>query len=355
MRQWGAKKTDRLHNLFGVVLLTTALIIRSVPFVYAAPALLGSRYDKASTSQISAVSSHLVGFDYTNFTSPVGSLEIEFCSNDPIPENACVAPAGFDATGVLLTSQSGEAGFTVHPNSTANDLILTRAPVVPANAASSYQLENIINPGTVGTYYIRLMTFSSIDASGAVVEQGGIALSTNDNINVSTEVPPHLTFCVGTTIPSFNCASAEGFFIDLGELSTDDARFASSQFMVATNAAFGYSVSVNGTSPTSGINVIPPIAAQSPSTPGTSQFGINLRLNSSPPEGQEPDGPGTASPTAAYNSPNLFRYQSGDTLVSVANSNDFRRFTVSYIVNISPSQHAGLYSTTFSYICLGNF
>lgn len=355
MRLWGAKKTDRLHNpILGIVLLTTALIIQSAPFVLAAP-LLTDRYDKTSTSQASGIGSHLVGFSFTNLTTPIGSLEFEFCSNDPIPENACVAPTGFDASAAVLTNQSGETGFSIHPNSTANDIILTRGPAIPATATSSYELDNVTNPSSIGTYYIRLRTFSSLDAMGAVVEVGGIALSIDEGINVSTEVPPYLSFCVGTTIPSFNCASASGAFIDLGELSVDDPRFASSQFMVATNAAFGYSVSVNGTSLTSGTHVIPGLAAQSPSSPGTSQFGINLRSNSSPPIGSDTAGPGTAVPTASYNAANLFRYQTGDTLVTVPTSNDYRRFTTTYIVNISPAQEPGIYSTTLNYVCLGNF
>ncbi len=355
MRQWGAKKTDRLHNpILGIVLLTTALIIQSVPFVFAGP-LLTNRFDKTSSSQASAVASHLIGFGFTDMATPIGSVEFEFCSNDPIPENACIAPAGFDASAVTLDNQSGETGFSIHANSNANNIIITRVPSAPTVASSSYELNNITNPSALGTYFIRLRTFMADDATGAVVEQGGIALSIDERINVSTEVPPHLTFCVGTTISSFNCASASGFFIDLGELSTDDPKFASSQFMAATNAAFGYSVSVNGTSPTSGINVIPGLPVQAASSPGTSQFGINLRANSAPPEGNEPDGPGTASPTAVYGSANLFRFQTGDTLVSVPNSNDYRRFTVSYLVNISSSQQPGLYSTTLNYICLANF
>ena len=347
-------KTSRSVTVFSLIILMTALFVGMVPSVYAETQVL-NRFDKTSDSRISASATHLIGFTYTDTLTPVGSINFEFCSNDPVSTSPCVAPSGFDLSAAILSNQTGEGGFTIHSSSTANNLILTRVPSPPIAGDSTYQLDNVINPNSLSTYYIRLRTFSSTDGTGTPIQTGGIALTTTEPFNVSTEVPPYLLFCAGVTIVNFDCSSANSFFIDLGELSTSQPKSASSEIVAATNAAYGYSITLSGTTLTSGNNVIPALAAQTPSVPGLSQFGINLRANTSPSIGADPNGPGTATVTGSYNAPNLFRYQDGDVVVTTANSNDYRKFTISYLTNINNSQPAGYYATTISFICLANF
>ncbi len=349
------QKTDRsVQLILTTVLLTAALIFQSVPPVFGAP-LVSNRFDKISDSSAGATATHQIGFSFTDTTTPIGSLNFEFCSNDPVPESTCVAPTGFDLSAATLATQSGTTGFNIHANSTTNNLILSRPPAAPSAANSSYEISNVVNPTTLGTYYIRIRTFSSTDATGSVAEQGGIALSANTPITVSAEVPPYIRFCAGVTINGFDCSTATSFFIDLGEFSTSRAKSASSELIAATNAAFGYTITLSGTTLTSGTNTISALASQTPSAPGTSQFGINLRANSAPGIGVDPSGPGTANAVPAYNVPNLFRFQNGESIVTSSTSNDNRKFTVSYIANINGSQPAGVYATTISFICLANF
>ncbi len=337
-----------------IVLFTAALIIQSVPRVFAATALL-NRSDKMSDSAVGATSTHVLSFTFTNFTDVVGSVKLEFCSNNPIPESACVPPNGFDASGASLINQTGETGFTIHANSNANNIILTRVPAPITTADVEYEFDTIINPSDVGTFYIRLRTFSSDNATGTPLEVGGIALSINRQFNVSAEVPPFLRFCASVTIVGFDCSTANSFLIDLGEFSTSQTKFAQAEMMAVTNAASGLSISISGTTLTSGNNTISPLTSQAPSSTGVSQFGINLRANSSPPIGSNPIGPGIATPTAAYNNPNLYRFQPGDVVASSTGPNDYRKFTISYIANIDAAQPPGVYATTISFICLANF
>lgn len=354
MLKRGAKKTDRSLKLILSIVFSAALIQQSVPPVFAYTSLL-NRTDRLSSSTISAIARHDVRFTITDFVNPVGSIRIEFCANDPLPEQPCTPPVGFDASSANLIGQSGETGFSIHANSDANNIILTRVPDVVSTPNVQYEFSNITNPSTIGTFFVRLYTFSSDDATGTAIQAGGIALSVNDQFNVSTEVLPFLRLCVAVTIVGFDCNTATSFFIDMGEFSLSQARVASTEIVAATNAPFGYSITVSGTTLTSGTNVITPLGVQAPSSPGNSQFGINLRANGSPAIGADPVGPGTASPAAAYNSPNNFRFVPGDVIASSPGTNDYRKFTVSYIANISGSQAPGIYATTLTFICLANF
>lgn len=355
MRTIRGALTDRSLKLFIGIVFIAALLTRVVPLSFAQTPYTPRRSDKLSTSVVSAVATHVIGFGINNNTTPLGSIKLEFCSNSPIPEEVCNFPTGFDASAAVLGSQSGETGFIIGPGSNANTLILTRAPSIPFQGDSSYILDNVANPSSVGSYYLRIQTFSSIDATGSAIEQGGTVFAIVGGFDINTEVPPYIRFCAAVTIGNLDCSTATSFFIDFGELRTSQTAKASSEFLAATNAEFGYTVTVSGTTLTSGINPIPALVVPTGSTTGASQFGINLKANGNPAIGSEPSGPGSGSINAGYNIPNQFKYQSGDTLVSVPNSSDNRKYTVSYMANISSGQPAGYYTTTLSFICLANF
>jgi hypothetical protein len=316
---------------------------------------LPNRFDKMSNSAANETSLHQVGFDITDTTQPVGSISIQFCSNTPIVGDSCIFPAGIDVSGVSIDSQTGTTGFSVHPNTTNNRVVMTRPPSLPVNGANVYVLGNILNPANRGTLFVRVETFSSTDATGPNIQEGGIAIYINSKITVGAEVPPFLTFCVAVSLSAFDCSSAANYFIDLGSLRSTITSHATSQFIAGTNAEFGYSVTISGTTLTSGLNTIN--ALNTPTIPitGVNQFGFNLRQNTTPNNGTDPIGPGTAQPTANYSSPNLFKFTTGDIIASVDHSDDMRKFTVNYITNVSSNQPGGVYATTLLFICLANF
>ncbi len=283
------------------------------------------------------------------------SVAIEFCSNSALVEDPCIAPVGFNASGAVISAQSGLAGFIISPASNANTLILSHAPGnIQSAGPVSITFGNITNPSSAASYYSKILTYPTTDGSGSYTDFGALAFSINPGFDVSAEVPPYLTFCEGVTIDSLDCSTASGDQIALGQLSPATASVGISQFLVATNAASGYSVRVNGITMTSGNNTIVSMTGIG-SHVGTSQFGINLRANTIPVVGQNPAGPGTATPTAAYNTSNSFKFHSNDIITSAPSVQDFRKYTVSYLVNVAKSQAPGVYSTTLTYLCLANF
>lgn len=347
---------SRKANALMHVAFIAALLIAVVPLrVDAASILLASRYDKISDSTASAVATHEFGFVFTELVQPIGSISFEFCSNSPIVGDTCDAPVGLSALDAVLADQTGEIDFTVHASSTVNRIVLSRTAVVPVGVPSTYTFDDITNPSTSGSQYVRIQTFESEDGTGVDIESGGVVYAIQPGLSISSEVPPYIRFCAGTTIVGFDCSTANAYFIDMGLLSTGATNTGSSQFLVATNAATGYSVTVNGKTMTSGNNEIPPLVSPTASSVGTSQFGINLRANTSPSVGQNAVGQGSASPSAHYNNPNTFKFAAGDVLVGSSQPDYNRKFTVSYIANIGAAQKPGVYATTISYICLANF
>ena len=288
-------------------------------------------------------------------TAAVGSMRVQFCANSPLLDTPCTAPPGLDVSAIVLGTQSGMTGFTVHPSTTINSVVLTRSPSAPAATVTQVMLGNIVNPRDVGTFFDRLETFSSSDASGARNDYGGVALSTTTDVTVSTYVPPYMMFCVGTTIAPYDCTTAAGSYIDFGELSTTGPKYGSTQLLLSTNAGGGYNIHVLGTTLTSGNNVIPALDSPNVSRPGVSQFGINVRANRTPAIGADVQGPGSGQPAGRYNQPDFFAFASGDMIASSVREDDYRLYTVSALVNRSVSQPPGVYVSTLTFVATATF
>lgn len=334
--------------------LLVLVVVLKVVFTPAYGVQLGNRALQLASSQAGATTDYRLTFTLPT-TGTLGSIAIEFCSNDPFPNTPCTPPAGLDASAVVLADQTGATGFSVDPSSTANNIVLSRAAAVETTIPVSYHFTNVVNPSSPGSYYARIQTYASTDAGGPASDYGGLAFATTNAITISATVPPYLIFCTGVSIPGYNCANALGDYVDFGELSPVNARVGRSQFLVATNAADGYGVSVNGTSLTSGNNVIAAMSANDVSRPGLPQFGFNLRANSTPANGSDPSGPGTGQPLPNYNQPNSYRFVSGDSLVINPVPDNVRLFTSSYIANIPTIQAPGVYVSTLTYVCLALF
>ncbi|OGL30585.1 hypothetical protein A3F37_01810 [Candidatus Saccharibacteria bacterium RIFCSPHIGHO2_12_FULL_41_12] len=314
---------------------------------------LSSRSVAVGSSKSSEVTSHR--FDFTLSTmATMGSIEFEYCENNPFVGTACSAPPGLSLSGVALGAQSGETGFSVDGSSTANKVVLTRPSILATPTAVSYTLTNAVNPSENNkTVYVRISTFSTVDGTGPRTDSGAVVFSTASGISVDGFVPPYLTLCVGVTV-DLTCQSASGTQLDFGEFSTKQTRSLTSQFAAATNDPGGYSMFVAGPTMTSGSNIIPALATSSSSQIGKSQFGMNLRANSNPSVGSDSAGVGTAVPTAGFAVPNQFSFNNQIVALSPL-STEFNRFTASYIVNISPSQSPGIYNTTLTYIATAAF
>jgi hypothetical protein len=339
---------------YSVVVAVLAFAIYGVSIPRHVAALpLPNRSLRLGSVEPGAITTNTFSFSYSS-PDDIGSIMFEYCTS-PLTEITCDTPTGLDATNATLTDQQGETGFTVLTAQT-NKIILTRTPAVsPVTNSSTYVFDGVQNPtGAPGTFFVRISTHQSTDASDGNIDFGAVANSTTQAVTVSSEVPPILKFCVGLTIAS-DCTTADGNLIDLGDLSTAKASAGSSQMLAATNAEFGLAIAMYGTTMTSGNNIIPALAAPTPNAPGNAQFGVNLRKNTDPAVGQDPSGGGIANPASLYNTPNKFVFHTGDVVATSPAATDTRKFTASYLVNVTPSQPPGVYTATLTYICTASF
>jgi hypothetical protein len=339
--------------------LVLAFVFASLPLIvfigHGSAQVLSDRSVNLSTSIPNAVSAHT--FNFTVQTpSTVGSIVFNYCANSPIIIEPCSPVGGLDVRNAIISSQLGNSGFVVDTiDTTAQKLVISRPPSAIATVPSSFTFNNITNP-TLNDYttYVRISTYSSTQGGGSYIDYGAVAFSTTEPFTVNAYVPPYINFCVGVTV-ALNCSSGTGFGLDLGNLTSTKTNIVTSQISGSSNDNTGYATYIMGQTMTSGNNIISPNSIVQPSLTGVSQFGINLRANSSPASGADSFGGGTSSPTPSYGTPNQFTFVSGDLIANSPISTTYNRLTVTYLVNIDSNQAAGVYSTTITYLASADF
>ena len=340
-------KITFLALLLGVVLVFHVSIPVSAQY-------LSQRSVTVGTSQISAVTSHQFLFTIPS-VNPIGSIKFEYCTNSPLMLDPCAAPSGMDATLATIASQVGESGFVMHPNTTLNSIVISRPSFATAVGPNQYIFSNITNPSVASiTVFVRMSTYVTTDATGAYTDEGSVAFSTSGGLGVGGFVPPYLKFCAAVIV-SEDCTTISGQLIGFGEFSSSITSSATSQFAAATNDPTGYGIYLSGQTMTAGNITIPGLAAGGSSQTGVSQFGINLRANTVPSLGGESTGIGTGVASAGYGTQNIYRFVNGERIAESSLPTEANKFTVSYIVNIAPSQKAGFYATTITYIATVSF
>jgi hypothetical protein len=344
-------------NVFGKLFLCVILClsISILPFGRARAAIIEDRSVVVGSGLVSADTTEDIHFTLPS-SANVGSLVFQYCSNSPWIGYPCTPPAGLDVTGATISSQSGNTGFSIDSADTsANHLVLSRAPLAAVTSPNEYIFANTINPSAAGsTVYIRISSQAAQDGSGPSIDTGAVAFAVQSIFNVNAFVPPFLKLCVGITVAP-DCSAMVGDSIDLGVLSSTTANKSQSQYATATNDPNGYVVFALGTTMTSGNNTIPALSLPAASFPGIGQFGINLRANLIPAVGQDPVGLGTGIPSASYNIPNRFLFNDGDSLSSSTLPSNYNRMTVSYLVNVPSKQPPGIYTTTITYVATVQF
>lgn len=304
---------------------------------------LTARSVTIGTSLASATTTYAFGFNVVAATA-IRSVSFTACTT---ASGSCTTPSGFSVASSTLTGQPtglGSASSWTVDNNTAGSLRVTHASNVTAPSASStVSFSNVVNPSaTNSTYFFRITTYS--DAAWTTpIDTGTIATSTAGQITVTATVDETLTF-------TLTAATAA-----LGTLTTSSTGSNTSSMTVSTNASTGYSITVNGTTLTSGANTITALGSPTASTQNSKQFGINLMANTTPSVGSNVSGSGTGTAATGYNTANSFKFVTGNTVASATAPTNSNVFTVSYIANIDGSTAAGAYSTILTYIATANF
>ena len=329
-------------------------------------------------SKPGGVVNHAFTFTMPNVAnSPIGSIKFEYCETAAdVGAATCTTPTGLVTTGAIMGSQSGATGFSLN-NTTNGAPYLTRTAATTGTSVQvSYTLQSVVNPiygpttpDSNKTFFVRISTYSSTNATGTPVDTGVVTASTAEPIILSGTMPESLVFCTGATIGLTggvpDCATATPGNIGFNALFSPTATaFTSSQMAASTNAGSGYVITVNGPDLMSGSDSVTSLTAPTAPIPGVSQFGLNLKDNALPDVGIEIAPTPNASnyrgqPAPGYDTADVYKFVTGEVVANsykdIAGATDAQIYTVSYMVNVPGSQPAGTYTTTLTYICTPTF
>jgi hypothetical protein len=300
-------------------------------------------------------------------TASIGSIQFLYCT---LAAGTCTTPTGLVTTSTTYGTESGATGFALVNTTNGAPYITRAAASIAASTVLSYQLKSVINPTTANkTFYARITTFTSTNATTGATDAGVVAASTTTQIVLSGTMPESLVFCTGGTISTTggvpDCTTATSGAVSFNQLfSPTDTASATSQMAASTNAGSGYNITVAGPTLTSGSNTITAMTIAGVGIHGVSQFGMNLKANTIAtttvatgievaPAANGTNYRGEAIPN--YATVDSFKYTTVDNVANSANGGasgtDAQIFTVSYIVNVPGSQPAGTYTTTLTYVC----
>jgi hypothetical protein len=242
----------------------------------------------------------------------------------------------------------------------------------PSSASTSYKVieGEIGGNGQFNSSSTNYNINPKTDDGGSSLGESAVGNSASTNYQTNsgfdTTAQPALSIVVNTTS------------VSLGTLSTGAANTATATFNVRDYTAYGYAVTIIGNAPSNSGHPLAGMGTQSAnstgcvpscaSANGVEQFGINLRLNSSPTTvGADPvpvpsssfaqSTPSVVLPLP-YRTANQYRYFNGDTIASVssvANVMGETGYTMSFLANSSPTTPGGTYAGNISIVATGTF
>jgi len=147
---------------------------------------------------------------------------------------------------------------------------------------------------------------------------------------------------------------------NLGVLTTESTATKITTVRIRNYLSGGYILQVTGDPPKFNGHTLNTSSTPVPAVAGTEQFGINAAVNTIPNVGVAPiqvpaDQRVFGVVNALYNTPNRFKYTSGDTIARSDASSGRTDYTISMIVNISSATPAGHYSGDFAAIVVPTY
>jgi len=388
-----SKTANKLY--FGAaVLLTVATLIPALVLHRADAAQVSSRSVTMSSSALGATNVNYEVSFKAGHSMTIKGIVVEFCDNTPLEGDSCtiadnggtVVPTITSADGSgLFTNLTGTSSISGHTwtltransNHTVKLTNATGVAIAPGDANPVLFRIVASNPeSTAGTsghsFYARIYTYVNDTGAGSPASHsggattgtdansdfGGIALSTAEQITITTRVMETLRFCVNKTGGSTACPGTGAPALDIGHgtpkvidntlVDNDTAVFG-----LSTNASSGATVRMRGNTLTSGGNSITPMGANAGSmSAGTERFGLNVD-------------PGSGI-TADTNYAGVNQYGFDSTVTTAANGYGDRiaytsgpinhaDSTLTFAATAALTTPAGLYQTTLDLIATGTY
>lgn len=374
IRSLTAKRVAVFANI--AVLMLGAMVPLTVQ-----AAQLDNRELTLEDSAASATTGHNYSFVIAT-SDDVGEMQFEYCNNNPFPGQSCTAPSGLDVSSVtidgsvLINGTAATNSYSVDgTNTTTNKIVIDTATANTLSAGDVVEVDfdGAVNPDSSNTeFFTRLYTYQS-DSGSTLVDDGGLAFSTAETIDVTARVEENLVFCIYASGNS--CSSPGTTSVDLGVLTTANGKTGTHSAQVATNALNGFTVQYAGTtlnhdSTSADITAIG--ATGEGSNPGNEQFGMHISVTNSPStqaslnnEYSNTDcsaggGTGTGSSKCYAFVDGATVTDGGDdtttnTIASGTSPVDQNNFDMEFLGNVNATTETGTYSTTVTYVATATF
>lgn len=200
--------------------------------------------------------------------------------------------------------------------------------------------------GGLGNNGSQSTNFQATTGGGTLGIGNNTATNTQINAGNETTDDPGLSFAITSPTISF------------GSFSAATATTSTSTFEVSNYTSYGYVVMMVGTPPTNGAHTISAMGSTDTSQAGTEQYGINLVANTSPTSfGANPNHGqfGFGDANTGYDTPNNFRFVSGEQIATGPKSSGKTIYTVSYLINVSSLTPGGVYTANQTFIVTATF
>lgn len=340
--------------------------------------------------QLSTATPSATGVSYQLTFTPVSTeqeLIVDFCGDTPLIGATCAFAAGTvpDVTSVASSLGTASAIGTGTPKHTIKVTGLTMTAATPYTITFT----NINNPTTATSFYARVLTFATGNATGyapanttggttttgTYVDYGGIALSTASQITISASVMETLTFCVsGSSITTCGTTTTPSLTVGHGSPPIIDSTavdVASAFTQLSTNASSGVIVRMKasnscangGLSSSGGSTCVIPGVGSSAATMagGTAAFGLCIGKGTNTTVASNYSDTVNSCPTT-FNATSLYGMNGtnltstyGDQIFSTAGPVSAENNRCTFAATAATTTQAGIYTGNESLIATGKF
>jgi hypothetical protein len=219
---------------------------------------------------------YTIQFELATASTNLEGIVVDICSGNtsPLIGTACSLPTSFSwqAAPTIVSAFIGAddvSGWTEGTLNSNRTLTLTDATgvataasdvvtIVVSGVANPSDVDVVAGGNQVGTFYGRVLTYNdSAEVANyapgngptgvtGLVDFGGVALSTTNELTVNARVQESLTFCIYTNSPQTSCASATDGDVNIPNsttpLDSGAVQTASAYFGLASNALSGVNV-----------------------------------------------------------------------------------------------------------------
>ncbi len=307
-------------------------------------AATASNHDITFTTPTGVASGQTIILTWDNSTSVNASLD--YTDIDVLDDGANVTLAASPSGATWGAVRTSATVITLTNGTTAVGAGSVIRIKIGTNATNQSTGVRQITNGSAGT--------TSLAITGTFTDTGTITtpIIADDVVNVTATVGQTITFTVSDNTIGFGTLSASTAHYATGDTNGTTSDTAAHTIAVATNAANGYTISLQGATLTSGANTIDAIGSTSASSStGSEQFGIYATKSGGVNATITTRYSDNATPKFAYNA----TASTSDTLSTGTSATATETYSIHYLANIAATTEAGSYTTNITYVGTGNF